>query len=125
METLARKILFSFTFFIHVSDQIFPSSQLLPDPLPPSYMSNFMFFLSETITTTKPEPTNQQTNSTSITTTTNPKQNKTHPKEIRGVHLCWPTTARHEDYPKGWLVYPVSLHWRKLIFFFLVDVSCK
>lgn len=66
-----------------------------------------MFFLS---TPTKKKSNNKQ----------NPQKAKIHQaitKEITKMKsiLYWTTIPEHEACPGVWLVYPVSLHWRKLI----------
>lgn len=31
--------------------------------------------------------------------------------------LCWPASPGHGAYPEVWLIYPVRLHWKKLLIF--------
>lgn len=39
--------------------------------------------------------------------------------------LFWPTTPGHGVCPEVWLIYPVILHWSKLIFPLPVGISCR
>jgi hypothetical protein len=48
------------------------------------------------------------------------KLNQINPKNVHknhGIHFLYPTPTEHWTCPEIWLTYPVSLHWRKLIFF--------
>lgn len=38
--------------------------------------------------------------------------------------LCWSAALGHESFPRVWLTYPVSVHWKKtLIFPFLTGIN--
>lgn len=63
---------------------------------------------------------------------TNPKvkkfkqvKNEQRITEKTWVILCWPTTSELKACTGLWLFCPVSLHWRKLIFFLPAGISCK
>ena len=53
------------------------------------------------------------------------KYNETKVSKINGVHLYWPTILGHQACSRLWLIYPVTLHWRKLIFPFSGGINCK
>lgn len=51
----------------------------------------------------------------------NPMRLKVYRNTIE-IILCCPSTGRHEDYPKSFLIYPLGFQWRKLTFPFKSDV---
>lgn len=49
---------------------------------------------------------------------------KRHVKTMESI-LCWLTISEHKACPAVWLIYTVSLHWRKLFFFpVITDITC-
>lgn len=49
----------------------------------------------------------------------------THSPQIKNMEfiLCWPVTPDYGTCPGLWLIYTVTLHWRK--FSFLACINCK